>query len=237
MTHWVDKKQFGNVDPDVFKFIDCLTTVQTINKYHQTIRLCDIGAHRGDWSFVMHQLNPFLKDVVLFEPQAQLIPDLLALALPNVKKHIFQYALGDREQQLTLAGGTASASLFETAYNQHYYFPGSTNSESELVDVKILDEVYRQEKLDYPDLLKIDAQGYELNILKGARELLANARFLVLELSLREFYKGQPPLWDLLRFLHEEQYVMLDHGYELRSPKIPNELLQFDAVFVNKRFE
>jgi hypothetical protein len=103
--------------------------------------------------------------------------------------------------------------------------------------VKVLDEVYKNNELDYPDVIKMDVQGYELNVLRGARNVLAHARYLVIELSLCKFYKGQPPLWELWRFLDEEQYVMVDHGYELRSPPDPHELLQFDAVFMNKRFE
>ena len=185
----------------------------------------------------MHQLNPRMESVVMFEPQAKLISNLQSRQLIGVKKEIFQCALGDSEHQLMLIGGTASASLYEAAQIQHHYFPGSTHKESELVEVKVLDDVYRDKGLEHPDLIKMDVQGYELNVLRGARNVLANARYLVIELSLRDFYKGQPPLWELWRFLDGEQYVMVDHGYELRSVTSPFELLQFDAIFMNKRFE
>lgn len=233
----VDRRQLNTVDEEIFKYVDCLATVEAINKFFKATRLCDIGAHKGHWSFVMHQLNPQLESVVMFEPQTKLISHLKSRKLDGVKKVIYQCALGDREQQLTLMGGTASASLYETANNQRQYFPGSTNQESEVVEVKVLDDVYRKDDLEYPDLIKMDVQGYELNVLKGARNVLAHARYLVIELSLREFYKGQPPLWQLWRFLDEEQYVMVDHGYELRSYTSPFEILQFDAVFMNKRSE
>ena len=237
LKRWADRRLIGRVDNETFKYTDCLATVQAINKLHKTTRLCDIGAHKGDWSFVMQQLNPHLESVVMFEPQAKLIAYLQSRQLGGVKKHIYQCALGDSEQQLMLKGGTASASLCEIANNQHHYFPGSTNKDRELVQVKVLDDVYKADGLDYPDLIKMDVQGFELNVLSGARNVLAHARYMVIELSLREFYKGQPPLWELWRFLDEEQYVMVDHGYELRSPISPFELLQFDAVFMNKHFE
>jgi FkbM family methyltransferase len=220
----------------VFEFIDCLDTVQTINKFYKAKRLCDIGAHKGHWSFVMHQLNPGLESVVMFEPQSRLIANLHDCKLNGVKKHIYQCALGDEEQMLILKGGTASASLFDTSENQNYYFPDSTNQESEQVKVKILDDIYKSEGLEYPDLIKMDVQGYEMNVLRGGRSVLANARYLVIELGLREFYKGQPPLWELMRFLEEAQYEMVDHGYELRSSTNPFELLQLDAIFANRRF-
>jgi FkbM family methyltransferase len=234
---WVDRRRLGKVDEEIFRYTDCLATVRTINKFHSAIRLCDIGANAGHWSYVMHQLNPRLEDVVLFEPQAKLVADLHELELPGTVKHVYQCALGDSEGVLTLAGGTASASLFEIANNQHRYFPGSTNQDSEQVYVRILDEIYETDGLSFPDIIKLDVQGYELNVLRGARNVLAHARYLVIELSLREFYLGQPPLWELWKFLDQEQYVMVDHGYELRSYSAPHELLQFDAIFMNKRFE
>jgi len=236
LKQWAGRRQINGVNEEVFQYTDCLVTVQTINKFFKATRLCDIGAHKGHWSFVMHQLNAQLQSVVMFEPQAKFISLLQERQLGGVKKKIYQCALGDREQRVTLMGGTASASLYETGNNQHHYFPGSTSQESEVVEVKVLDDVYAKDGLEYPDLIKMDVQGYELNVLRGARRVLAHARHLVIELSLREFYKGQPPLWELCRFLDEEQYVMVDHGYELRSRTPPFELLQFDAVFMNKRF-
>jgi FkbM family methyltransferase len=237
LKQWADRRQVGPVDKEVFQYSDCLATVQAVNRFHQTTRLCDIGAYKGRWTFVMQQLNAQLQSVVMFEPQSNLISHLKERRLGNVRTNIYQCALGDREQRLMLVGGTASASLYETGNSQHHYFPGSTSLDSEAVEVKVLDDVYAKEGLEYPDLIKIDVQGYELNVLRGARNVLAHARYLVIELSLREFYRGQPPLWELWRFLDEEQYAMVDHGYELRSRTSPFELLQFDAIFMNKRFK
>ena len=237
LKNLADRMQIGRVDKAIFKYSDCLATVKVVNKYYKASRLCDIGAHKGRWSFVMSQLNPQLESVVMFEPQEKLIKSLHDCNLKRVKKKIIQCALGDKNHQLTLKGGTASASLYDTANNQNYFFPGSTNQEIELVEVKVLDEIYTDEDLEYPDLIKMDVQGYELNVLKGARNLLINARYLVIELGLREFYEGQPALCELLKFLEDEQYMMIDHGFELRSPIKPFELLQFDAIFMNKRFE
>lgn len=227
----------GKVDKEIFNYSDCLTTVRKINSYYKASRLCDIGAYKGNWSFVMHQLNPDLESIVMFEPQELLIESLRKQKLKNVEKNIYHCALGNKNGQLTLKGGTSSASLYESSNNQNYYFPGSINQEAELVEVKVLDEIYETDGLDFPDLIKMDVQGYELNVLKGAVNVLNNARYLVIELGLREFYKGQPPIWELFKYLEDSQYMMIDHGFELRSPNSPHELLQFDAIFVNKRFE
>ncbi|MDH5666805.1 MAG: FkbM family methyltransferase [Nitrospira sp.] len=237
LTRWADRRRVGAVDGEIFHYEDCLATIQTVNKFITANRLCDIGAYKGHWSFVMQQLNAQLQSVVMFEPQAKWIGHLQERKLGGIKKKIYQCALSDREQKTNLIGGTASASLYETAESQHHYFPGSANQESEMVDVKVLDDVYAKDNLEYPDLIKMDVQGYELNVLRGARTVLSHARYLVIELSFREFYKGQPPLWELWRFLDEQHYVMVDHGYELRARTSPYELLQVDAIFMNTQSE
>lgn len=236
MERWVNHRRLGNINKNAFRFVDCLVTAQAVSKFLCAKRLCDIGANKGQWTYVFHQLNPQLDEVVMFEPQTIFVQELQRLKLPMVKKRIFQCALGEREQKVTISGGTASASLLEASANQYHYFPGSIKNDSESAEVKSLDEVYRSNGLNYPDLIKIDVQGYELYALKGAIDVLAHASYLVIELSFREFYLGQPSLWELLRFLDEQQYVMVDHGYELRSSTQPYELLQFDAIFANRRF-
>lgn len=236
VERWANRMRIGSVDINVFRHGDCLATVQAVNKFHRAQRLCDIGANKGQWTYVYHQLNPQLEEVVMFEPQTLFAQELQRLELPKTKKSIFQCALGEHEQILAISGGTASASLLEASANQLRFFPGSITQESESAEIRLLDEIYRSNGLHYPDLIKIDVQGYELYALKGGTDVLAHARYLVIELSLLEFYKGQPPLWELLSFLDEQQYVMVDHGYELRSGNPPCELLQFDAIFANRRF-
>ena len=235
LKRWADIKMADANEAS--RYTDCFATVQVVNKFYRAKRLCDIGANSGQWSYVMGQLNSELEDVVMFEPQAKMIPQLNDLVLPCADRHIYQCALGDSDQKLMLSGGSPSASLFEAGDNQLNYFPGSVGEEGEVVEVRVLDDIYRKDNLDYPDVIKMDVQGYELNVLMGAKEVLAKAHYLVIEMSLREFYKGQPPIWKLWRFLEEQQYEMVDHGYELRSRTRPNELLQFDAIFENKRFD
>ena len=151
LKRWADQKQIGKVDKEIFKHTDCLATVQAVNKYLRPVRLCDIGANAGHWSYVMHQLNPQLQDVVMIEPQAKLISGLHDLKLPGTIRHVYSCALGEKRHVMTLSGGTASASLFEAGNNQHHFFPGSTNQDSEQVEVRVLDEIYKADNLVYPE--------------------------------------------------------------------------------------
>ncbi len=178
-------------------------------------------------------MNPKLQHVVFFEPQQKYQQDLQALSLPGVKKIIYACGLGDKEERLSLKGGTASAS-FLAADQQFNFFPSSLTNEEEEVEIHLLDEIYENERLPPPDLIKIDVQGFELSVLKGGQKTLQKTAYLVIELSLRQFYKDQPSLWQILRFLEENNFVMVSRGFEWKSSSNPAEILQLDAIFMNR---
>jgi hypothetical protein len=102
----------------------------------------------------------------------------------------------------------------------------------ETVDVKTLDEVLGSVSPSTRAFLKIDTQGYELEVLKGARELL-NGRIVgvQLEMSLVPLYEGAPAYEEMLGEMTSRGFRLawLDPGF--RDPKT-RELLQFDAAFV-----
>lgn len=228
-----EKYQYRLCNSDIFLYRDCFETVRELLKFIKPINVCDIGAHTGNWSFVMRALNPALRHLVIFEPQRKYHKKLEEMSFDGVEKRVYGCGVSDKEGALVVKGGTSSASFLDAAISQTVYFPQSFNVEEEQVEVRILDKIYGEDKLPYPDVIKLDVQGYELNVLKGATNILSKAKYLVIELSFREFYKGQPPLWELLRHLEQSSYVMVSHGYELRSGKYPSELLQMDGIFMN----
>jgi FkbM family methyltransferase len=219
---------------DIFKYSDCFETVKVLTKYIEPKIFLDIGANAGQWSYVLSQIVD-LEQVVLFEPQSNLQTTLKELDLGDAKKCIFQCALGETQGEMKLSGGSPSASLLDAGSNQHDFFPGTFHDESEIVSINRLDDIYQQNDLPAPDLIKIDVQGYELNVLRSGKDTLSKAKYLVIELSFREFYVGQPPLWELMKFLDEQDFVLVDYGYALRSRSYPEEILQIDGIFMNRK--
>jgi FkbM family methyltransferase len=55
-----------------------------------------------------------------------------------------------------------------------------------------LDDTIRARSLPMPDLIKMDVQGAELDVLKGATEALKTAQHVILELQVVEYNKGAP---------------------------------------------
>ncbi|RQW88758.1 MAG: FkbM family methyltransferase [Geobacter sp.] len=76
------------------------------------------------------------------------------------------------------------------------------------VEGATLDSIIAHERLKFPDFLKLDTQGSELEILQASPSALTNALFVEVEVEFIEMYEGQPLFHDVARFMY-------DKGFEL----------------------
>jgi FkbM family methyltransferase len=227
--------EYFGCESSIFRYIDCFETIDVLLKFIQPKCLCDIGANAGNWTYVLSQMSPTLEHVVFFEPQSQYQEKLQSLPLPGVTKVVYQCGLGEREDKLLIKGGTSSASFLDPE-KQNKYFPNSISQnqqDQEEVEIRILDAIYASDDLPIPDVIKLDVQGFELEVLKGSMNLLKKSKYLVIELSFRQFYREQPYLWEIIKLLEENKYIMVGKGFEWRYHENPSEILQMDAIFKN----
>lgn len=69
-----------------------------------------------------------------------------------------------------------------------------------------LDTVVEQRKFPLPDFVKIDVQGAELDILKGASRVLEHAQHVILELQVIEYNKGAPLRDEVIAFMDQKGF-------------------------------
>jgi hypothetical protein len=82
-------------------------------------------------------------------------------------------------------------------------------------------------------MLKIDTQGYELEVLKGARSTLQNIEFLLVEMSLIPVNSGAPLIQDIMSHLDASGFVLYDIAEFHRRP-LDQALWQIDGLFAKK---
>jgi FkbM family methyltransferase len=78
------------------------------------------------------------------------------------------------------------------------------------VPIVRLDDVAGELNIRGDVLLKINAQGAELDVLEGARELLASCEIVIIETSLFRFRPGFPDFHDVVAFMKGQSYVVYD---------------------------
>jgi hypothetical protein len=101
---------------------------------------------------------------------------------------------------------------------------------SEAIDIVRLDDL-RDELVEPGDrvYLKVDVQGGELEVLRGAEQLLKQATFVDLELSFVQLYEGAPLYDEVLRHLESRGFGLLSLDPVLVDPA-DGRLLQVDAT-------
>lgn len=178
---------------------------------HDYRTVVDVGANRGQFLLVAARRFPRAK-LVAFEPLPA-ARQVLRRAVPRWRPvRLFDLALSDSAGTATFHVSRAddSSSLLPIAAAQVTTFPGTDEVDQVPVRTARLDEVLTPADVEPPVLLKIDAQGGELAVLKGAAGLLGAFDTILVECSFVELYEGQPTADTVLRFLHA-------HGFALHS--------------------
>jgi FkbM family methyltransferase len=100
------------------------------------------------------------------------------------------------------------------------------------VEVSTIDRYCRSQQINQIDLLKTDTQGYELSVLKGAREMLASKRIrmVYMEINFVTMYDGQSSFEDLYHYMRESGYKL--SGLYDRSFCEDRSLMYCDGLFV-----
>lgn len=186
----------------------------------------DVGAFRGDFARACLAEWP---DVVThsFEP---LEPTPLDVAVfPRWFWHTC--AIGNECDVVVIHRNVfvPSSSMLPMAELHEEAFPYTKGSEEVKVGMVTLEEM--SELIIERALLKIDVQGFELEVLKGAGEFITAFRAVVLEVSHETLYHGAPTPEELCAWLDAHGFTYSKRVDELKHPR-GGELLQSDELWV-----
>jgi FkbM family methyltransferase len=195
----------------------------------------DVGAHRGQFALYAARAFPeaHIYSIEPHEAGRQSL-DRLRSFLPQIE--ILPCAAGDREGmgQLHVSRKTDSSSLLPILDSYVSAFPGTEEEGTVSIQVRKLDELFRGRDLDPPTLLKIDVQGTELAVLRGAEETLRRVDAIFVECSFVEFYRGQALAADVITYLHD-RFLLTGIFSVVRNRR--GETLQADLLFRRRATE
>jgi FkbM family methyltransferase len=186
----------------------------------------DVGAFRGDFAEMTLAIWPSAR-VACFEPLPYGREQIKELRqrLPSIDLH--ETLVGSVEKAgVEMHVAKTSSSLLRDAHNETFpveIFPQTT------LDKTIRDSYSGRA----PDLLKLDVQGFELEVLKGCEASLGGVRVILTELSLLDLHENVPLLHELVGWLGERSFVAYDICGMTRRP-LDNALWQADMIFVRK---
>lgn len=157
----------------------------------------DVGANVGQFAAEIRRCG-YAGRVVSFEPLSQAYGELLqASAGDRLWEAYPRCALGDQEGEIeiNIAGNSESSSILPMLELHRNAAPEAIYQGKETVPIKTLDAVAGPYLKDARAVfLKIDTQGFEWQVLDGARDTLPHLKGVMVELSLVPLYDGQR-LW------------------------------------------
>jgi FkbM family methyltransferase len=200
------------------------------NRGFQPKLAVDGGACVGEWSILFQSVFP-QATLLMIEPQRQHAERLRRLAQGSSGRlHFIPSLLGPpglESVEFTVlnddSGGTGSSVLPE---NSH------VARSVEHRKVCTMDALVADLKLGAPDFVKLDVQGYELEVLKGATAVMEGQPLLLLELSFVEYNVGAPLAHDVIGWLAERDFLAAEIVDLSRRDDV---LVQMDVLFIPRR--
>ena len=198
----------------------------------------DVGANTGQFRDLLREDVQYAGPIQSFEPVSGNIATLRERARSDPAWRIWPWALGreTQTQTINIYSSPGLSSLLEPDLDaMHKLLPRSDTqiTGSEQVSVRRLDEVFAEVTagLSFKNIfMKLDTQGYDLDVIAGAGRALAKVSALQTELSILPIYQTIPDYKVALQTLAAEGFEIsgifpVTHDHSLR-------LVEMDCVMV-----
>ena len=228
MLHRVgfELRRFSVEQSENARFISMLRT-------HNVNLIFDVGANAGQFGVLLREIG-FDGKIVSFEPLSDARESLQNISRNDPLWQIgLQTAIGEEngEIEIQIAENSYSSSVLDMLDTHVRAAPDSKYIGKEKVALRKLDSIAP----DYMDsnsiaFIKIDTQGYETQVLNGAKNLMSQIIGLQVEISLVPLYKGQCLFDEMLKKLKNDGFELWSIFPVFSDPNTA-QLLQVDATF------
>jgi FkbM family methyltransferase len=185
--------------------------------------IIDVGAFEGNWSKLAKQIWPASR-LIIIEPN-QRKKALLSTITEELKGELFCELLGAED------GQTVQFNLMESGSS----IMSERSAVARTVESRRLSTLSSLLKdIDPPGLLKIDAQGYELEILRGSSGIMPAIEAVLLEIAIIEINEGAPLLHDVITFMKSLGFITYDI-LEIHRRPLDGALNQVDIIFIREQ--
>jgi FkbM family methyltransferase len=192
----------------------------------------DVGANTGQFACEIRN-NNYLKKIISFEPLSIAHKELLVANINDKMWEVYERcALGAKigSVEINISRNLATSSILSIMQSHVHAAPESAYVGTETVPLLTLDSLLTTFDKYKNLFLKIDAQGYEWEILNGAVKILPKLRGLIIEMSLIPLYEGQYLWEDVLDRLQNYGFTLWALQPEFIDP-LNGRLLQMNGLF------
>ena len=191
--------------------------------------ILDIGCFEGNTSlFFLKELKDV--NVIGFEASSQSYRQAIATTEKYNAVKIENYALSDfcGTTEFYVTDNKVSSSLNPVTGTDTRF----STVKVEQVNTITLDEYFLNHAESEQKILamKLDVQGHELKVLKGAEKMLKNTLFILTELSNHSSYKGGAHYYEVDQVLRQNGFVLQNIFASYSHSRY---LYEYDAIYIN----
>ena len=197
----------------------------------------DVGANVGQFGKRIRRLG-YDGAIHSFEPVKQSFNELTQVARSDHKWYVHNFGLGESRSSALI--NVSQMSVFSSLLPLNRYaselFSGESRvNHQEQVEIDTLDNFLASEilKSGTNAFLKMDTQGYDLNVFAGARKCLPNVSCVLSEISFVPIYEGMPHFLESLQ-IYENNGFSVSGLYIVSRNERDLSLVEMDCMLVNR---
>jgi len=204
-----------------------------LTKYQLT-QVIDIGANDGHFADESSRVFS-TSSYHCFEPIPSVYSSLKNRFLNKESFSIYNLALGKENKisSINLNEYSPSSSILEMELLLKDSFEFTKNSTKAEIVIKRLDDFVDTIKPTLHTMVKIDVQGYEMQVLLGGSSFIKLSKVVIVEMSFEKLYKDQPLFHEVYTELYRLGFSYHGNLEQLISPTT-SEILQADCIFINR---
>jgi FkbM family methyltransferase len=219
-------------------YLEALNLKMILDLYQIDLVL-DVGANVGQFGKKLRKLG-YKNKIVSFEPVSIAFDELLKESKHDNNWDVLNYALGseNKEQKIHVSEASLFSSFLESnEWCSQYFGDESFGSKEELVQVRRLEDVLcgMVKNLDSAKIfLKMDTQGYDIEVFSGLGNLSDKVIALQSEISVIPIYHNIPHLTESIGFFEKAGFEISGlHPVNLEDTSL--RVIEYDLVMVNSK--
>lgn len=220
---------------------DRLALIFRLINFDEIKTVCDIGSRFLEQSIEMAYIFPQAK-VHAFEPVEGSYNICLGnqAAQPDYIKErisVYNLAVSDKSEPISFYEVDNTGSEHNVGASSKYrfidglngsFFGKTWNQREVVVNATTLDDWRDSNNIGPIDLIWMDAQGGELDALKGAEQTLKDVKVIFTEVGVNSYYQGQSLKPEIDQYLISQGFVELESGFKLNHP------YEGDTIYIRK---
>ena len=207
-----------------------------IMKFHDISLVLDIGANTGQYAEMLRR-EGYMGKIYSFEPIKSAFEQLSQKVGADPLWQCQNVALGDTDgtAEINISKNIVSSSILPITSLSTTAAPDSGYIAKETISISRLDSIYPEIVKESEQVyMKIDVQGFEMQVLKGALNSLPKVKVVEIEISIAQLYKDQPSLFAILTHFQSFNFSLAAIDKEWIDYSTGHDL-QFNAFFINNR--